>query len=176
MRVHPARLIVGVLILVAGLGGFVYFLVSSLSQFFGALERVEVPGVRDVSLRPGHHSIYWETRSRFTTAPSLNELDLSVTGPAGGRLPVAGSLLGGSRYSTTDRVAVFLGAFTVANADVYTIRVGPHPGKTLPAGNLSLSRSLGFPGVLRIVGGSLLLLGGGIGIGLPVILRKPRSR
>lgn len=172
MTVGPVRMTFGVFLIVAGVIGFAIFLVTSLMKVFSGTQRVEVPGARELTLEPGDYTIYWETDSRFSRAPSRSDLDITVVSKSGGSLTVSSSGLMGSRYSTMDRVGVSVAAFTVDRADLHTVQVAAAAGKTLPKGGIAVGPSIGFLGVLKIVILSILILGSGLGGGLFLLLRK----
>ena len=81
----------GILLIAAGVITFVIFLVTSLMKVFGGLQRVEVPGARELTLEPGDYTIYWEGDSRFGSVPSFSDLDLSVVSKDGESRTVSSS-------------------------------------------------------------------------------------
>jgi hypothetical protein len=170
----------GILLILAGVTSFVVFLVSSLTRYFKALERVDVPGARELVLEAGNYTVYWETDSRFGSIASRSDLDLSVAPQGGGAgLAVAASGLMSGRYSTMDRFGSSIGSFTVEQDGPYTVSVAALAGRTLPRGRLSLGPSLGFLGTVRIVLVCLALMGAGVGGGVTLLVRKgsrPSSR
>lgn len=170
------RMVLGILIIVVGVSGFAFFLVASLSRIFRGLERVEVPGRRELALEPGDYAIYWETDSRFGSAPSRSDLHLAVVPKGGGGgLSVSPSGLLSGRYSTMDRFGVSVASFRVEQKDLHAVTVAAVPGKTLPKGCITVGSRIGFLGVLKIVLVSLAILGAGIGGGVALLIRKSSS-
>jgi hypothetical protein len=174
MTVGPVRMTLAIVLIAAGVLGFVVFLVTSLMKTFGGMHRVEVPGTREMTLEPGSYTVYWESDSRFTPVPSRSDLDLSIASK-GGSLAVSSSGLMASRYSTMDRVGASVAAFTVEKADLYAVKVAPAAGLVLPKGGVAVGRSIGFLGVLKIVLVCVAILGVGLGGGLTLLLRKPSA-
>lgn len=172
MSVGPVRRILGILLISAGVVGFAAFLVTSLMNVFGGMERVEVPGTRDLVLEPGDYTIYWETDSRFNLVPAYSDLDLAVVSKGGESRAISSSGPVTSRYSTMDRVGVSIAAFRVEREGPYGVKAAAAAGKTLPKGRIVVSPSIGILGVLRIVLLCILILGSGLGSGLMVLLRK----
>jgi hypothetical protein len=172
MSVGPVRMTFGVLLIAAGVLGFVVFLVTSLLKVFGGMQRVEAPGTRELVLEPGDYTIYWETDSRFTSVPSFSDLDLAVVSRSGETRPVSSSGLMTSRYSTMDSVGVSVAAFSVERPGPYGIKAAAAAGKALPKGRIVVSPSMGFLGVLKLVVLCIAILGAGVGSGLTVLLRR----
>lgn len=174
MSVPPVRMTLGILLIVAGVSAFVFFLVTSLSKIFKGMERVEVPGARELTLEAGDYTIYWESDSRFAAVASRPDLALAVVSKDGGSgLPVSGAGLLSGRYSTMDnRIGSSIAAFTVEREGSYTVAVAAASGKTLPKGRLTVSRRIGFLGVLKIVLGCILIMGAGVGGGVLLLVRK----
>jgi hypothetical protein len=171
------RRILGILLIVAGALGFILVLVTSLLKSFGGLERVDVPGSRELRLEPGSYTIYWESDSRFSRLPDRSDLELAVVSKDGAsRPPVASSGPVTSRYSTIDRVGVSVAGFTVDRAGDYAVTAASAGGKPLPKGGLALSRSLGPLGVLRIVALCLAVLAAGLGPGLYLLITSLKRR
>lgn len=174
MSVGTARMVLGILLILVGVAGFVFFLVSSLSKVFKGLERVTIPGARELTLEPGDYTIYWETESRFASAASRSDLDISIVSRGGGgSLAVPSSGLVAGRYSTMDgRFGRSVGAFSVEEQGVYVVAVAAVAGKTLPKGVLAVGPKIGFFGVLKIVLGCLLIVGVSVGGGVALLVRK----
>jgi hypothetical protein len=172
MTVGPVRMTFAVLLIAAGVLGFVVFLVTSLMKVFSGLERAHVPGARELTLEPGDYTIYWETDSRFNPVPSLSDLDLTVASKTGESRPVSSSGLMKTRMSTMDRVSVSVALFSVERAGSYEVKAAAAAGKTLPKGGIAVGRSIGFLGVLKIVIVCIAILGAGLGGGLTLLLRK----
>ena len=163
----------GILLIAVGVLTFVIFLVTSLMKVFGGLQRVEVPGARELTLEPGDYTIYWEGDSRFGSVPSFPDLDLSVVSKGGESRTVSSSGLLASRYTTMEgRSGASVAVFTVERGDLYAVKVATAPGKSLPKGGIAVGRSLGFLGVLKLVLICIAILGAGLGSGLTVLLRK----
>jgi hypothetical protein len=174
MTVGPARMVLGILLICVGVTGFVLFLVSSLSKIFKGLERIEVPGARELTLERGSYTINWETDSRFGSAASRSDLEITVVAKdIGGSPPVSGSGLMATRYSTLDgKFGASIAGFSVEAGGAYTLTVSAAAGKTLPKGRITVGRSVGFLGVLKIVVVCILIMGAGVGGGVALLVRK----
>lgn len=158
--------------IVAGGVGFVVFLVSSLMGIFGGIQRIDVPGARDLELEAGAHTVYWEIPSTFfKPAGGPDGLKVSVSRD-GAELPLDGGGLLTTRYSTGSRAGVSIHGFTAPVKGTYA--VAAKLDVDVP-GNLAVSRSLGFFGILKIVLGCLALMGIGVGGGIVVLLRGLKS-
>ena len=175
MTVGPVRMTFGVLLIAAGVISFAIFLVTSLMKVFGGLQRMELPGVRELTLEPGDYTIYAESDSRFSPVPSFSDLDFSVVSKDGESRTVSRSGLMGSRYSTMDRFGSSVAVFSVEWKDLYSIKVAPAAGKSLPKVGITVGRSIGFLGVLKIVVLCIVILGAGLGSGLTLLLRNPKG-
>ena len=166
----------GILLIAAGVITFVIFLVTSLMKVFGGLQRMEVPGARELTLEPGDYTIYWEGDSRLGSVPSFSDLDLSVVSKGGGSRTVSSSGLLAGRYTTMEgRSGASVAVFSVDWRDLYAVKVAPAAGKSLPKGGIAVGRTLGFLGVLKIVVACILLLGGGIGGGVALLIRNSKG-
>jgi len=175
-EIGQARLAVAVLLIVAGALSGILFLVLSLMSAFGSLARGGPDGF-DAALQPGGHTVYWETTGlvafRYSSGP---DADVTVVPREGGApIPVSDSGPFSSHYSTGDRVGYSIARFSVEQAGTYRISAKAPAGKTLPAGGLSVSKALGFFGILKIVFITLALLGGGVGGGVYLLVKPPAS-
>ena len=170
----PLRTTLGILLILWGVVGFTIYLVTGLTKVFGGMERIEVPGTRELNLERGDYTVYWETDSRLSRAPDRADLELAVVSQEGDFRPSVSSGLVRSQYTTMSRVAVSVAEFTAPQKGPYTITVGARAGKTLPRGGITVSRSMGFLGLIKLVGGCILLLGGGVGGGVALIVRRPK--
>jgi hypothetical protein len=176
MSIGPIRMTFGILLIAVGVISFVVFLVTSLTRVFGGLQRVKVPGVRELALEPGDHTIYWEADSRLGSLPSFSDLDLSVVSKGGESRTVSPSGVLTGRYTTMEgRVGASIAVFSVDWRDLYAVKVAPAAGRSLPKGGIAVGRSLGFLGVLKIVLTCVVLLGGGIAGGVAVLIRRASS-
>jgi hypothetical protein len=170
---RPVRTVLAVLIITFGVAGFATFLITSLTEVFDGLQRVSIPGSRELALKPGEYTIYWDTDSRFASVPSRSDLIVTVVSSGGSNVSVSSPGLMTGRYSTMDgRTGVSIAALTVAEQGPHTVTVAAAAGKTLPRGGLAVGRSLGFLGILKIVLISLVLLGGSIGAGVALLVRS----
>ena len=176
MTVGPARMTFGILLIAVGVITFVILLVTSLMKVFGGLQRVEVPGARELTLEPGDYTIYWETDSRLGSVPSFSDLDLSVVSKGGESRTVSSSGFRAGRYTTMEgRVGASVAVFSVERGDLYAVKVSPAAGKSLPKGGIAVGPSLGFLGVLKIVIACIALLGGGVAGGVAVLIRNSKG-
>ncbi len=163
----------GVLLIAAGVLGFVVFLVTSVMKIFGGLQRVEVPGTRELTLEPGDYTIYWEADSRFGSMPSFSDLDLSVVSKGGESRAVSPSGLLAGRYTTMEgRAGAPVAVFSVDRGGLYAVNVTQAAGKSLPKGRIAVSPKIGILGALKIVIFCIAILGTGVGSGLMVLFRK----
>lgn len=160
--------------IVAGGVGFVAFLVTSLMGIFGGIQRIDVPGARDLELEAGAHTVYWEIPSAFKPMEGPDGLRVSVRRD-GEELPLSGAGLLRTRYSTGSRGGVSIHEFTAPAKGIYVVAATVEVGKTLPAGGVAVSPSLGFSGILKIVLGCLALLGIGVGGGIVLLVRSLKA-
>lgn len=172
----PGRIAIAVVLIVAGVVSFAVFLVASLMNVLGGLERVETPGRRELTLEPGEYTVFWESDSRFQRAAGFGELELSVVAKeSGAGVTLAASGLWTTTYSTMDRFGMSIAMFVVTHKESYLVKVAAAPGKTLPRGGIAIRKSVGFLSILKIVVVCVLLLGGGVGGGVLTLLRRPKS-
>lgn len=153
---NPLRQTAGILLIVLGAGSGLGYRVFSLVSAFSTLERFEAPG--------------------DFVADNVRGPDVRVTVSAQdrqGNPTVIPSGLWVSRYSTGSRIGVSVAAFRIERKGIYEISASASPGKTLPAGGVAITRGLGFFGVFRLVLTTLALVGGGVGGGLVILLKKP---
>jgi hypothetical protein len=169
----PARITLAVLLILAGVVSFGVFLGTSIVGILGELQRVDTPGRRELLLEPGEYTLFWETDSRFQRAAGLDELDLTVVPKeSGAGLNVAASGLWTTHYSTMDRFGLSIATFDVGVKETYVVKVAAASGKALPRGGIAVRKAFGFFAILKIVAGCIVLLGGGVGSGVAVLLRR----
>ena len=162
------KLAVGISLCVAGVIGFVVFLVTSLLGAFGGMQQVDVPGQRTLDLKPGDYTIYWESPGRGSP-PSLK---VSVAPEGGGpELPLSKPLVN-SRYSTPSVAGFSLLSFSIETEGRYAVSaVTPGFTARLP-GSLQVGRSFGVLRLLLTIVGSIAILGVGLGAGVFLIVRS----
>jgi hypothetical protein len=174
---NPLRQSAGILPIVLGAGSGLGYSVFSLVSAFSTPERFDAPGGRDATLEPGDYTAYRETPGVFV-AGNVRGPDVRVTVSAQdrrGNPTVTPSGLRVSRDSTGSRIGVSVTAFRIERKGIYEISASASPGKTLPAGGIAITRGPGFFGVFRLVLTTLAPVGGGVGGGLVILLKKPAS-
>ena len=167
-----ARKTIGILLIVAGAtSGFGYLMVALLSAF-STLERFDAPGGHEATLEPGDYTVYWETPGIFVANRSRGpDVQVGIAARDGqGNPMVNGAGLWVSHYSTGSRIGVSVADFRIERQGVYDVSALAVPGKTLPAGGIAISRSLGVIGIFRLVLTTLATVGGGVGAGLLLLL------
>lgn len=163
------RLTLGIALIVLGVASSAVFLVLSLRSAFSSLVRVPAPGSQELRLDRGDYTVYWEIPG---TGARIQAPDVSVGIRSSGGQEVAyrrGGLFV-SRYSTFERRGVSVGSFSIAESGAYTVSASGAKD-----GSISMTRSLGFAGTLKLVLIPLVLMGGGVLAGVRTLTRKTPS-
>ncbi len=172
---NPVKKTAGIALIAAGaISGFGYMIFSLVSAF-STLERFDVPGGRDTTLQPGAYTVYWETPGAFVGRQSRGpDVQVRVEAQDGmGNPTVNRGGLWVSRYSTGSRVGVSVADFRIERKGVYTVSARAPAGKTPAGGGIAITRSLGVLGIFRLVLTTLALIGGGVGTGVYILVKKP---
>jgi hypothetical protein len=157
------RKVAGILILAAGVIGFVVFLFARLSAHSDTLQRFSVPGSEELELEPGSYRVYWEAESLFESWP---DLECSV---AGGNVPLSETWFN-TKYSIEGRRGVSVYSFTIEKRGRYEISAR---GKTKNPVTLAVGPT-NWAGMLLTVLGGIAILGGSIACGVFLILKRQR--
>jgi hypothetical protein len=170
----PARRTIGILLIVAGAASGFGYVVVALVTAFSTLERFDAPGGREATLEVGDYTVYWETPGMFAADRARGpDVLVRVVARDGQESPAVNAAgLWVSHYSTGSRVGVSIADFRVERRGVYDVSAVAVPGKTLPGGGIAITRSMGMPGVYRLVLTTLALVGAGVGGGIFVLLKK----
>ncbi len=159
------RIGLGIAILVLGVSGFLYFLLSRLSGFSDSLQPVQGPGAATLQLQPGGYTVYWEPSGLLAGWP---DLECTVRSPSGKTVPVSETWFN-TRYSTGTRRGVSVLQFDAPEAGAYEFRSAYPQGKTGGAVNLAIGPS-SLGDMIVTVLGCLVILGGSIALGVWTIL------
>lgn len=172
-KVSSRKLAIAIPLIVAGVGGFVYTLVTGLGRMTENLQRLEVPGAGTMTLEPGDYTIYWEKRSSWGTRGRGPEVDVRITAPDGRTgIAVARTLLLNSNYQTEGRAGNSTATFTIDTAGAYFVSAKAPAGQTLPGGGIAVGKSLGVGGLLKIVFGGLASMALGLVPGILILVRE----
>ena len=158
--------------IVAGGVCFLVFLLTSIFGFLGAIQRVDVPGFRDLELEAGEHTVYWEVTSRFFKPGGRPDaLRVSITRD-GAERPLREVGPTKTTYSSGSRAGVSIYSFDVPSKGTYAVRAsGTAPGD----GVVSVGPAVGLAGILKIVLGCLAMPGIGVAGGVFLIVRSPKA-
>ena len=158
--------------IVAGGVGFFVFLLASIFGFLGGLQRVDVPGSRDLELKAGEHTVYWEVASRILKPGGRPDALRVAVARDDADVPLreVGSMK--TTYSSGSRAGVSIYTFDVPSKGTYGIRAsGTAPGD----GAVAVGPAVGFLGLLKIVLGCLAIPGIGVGGGVLLIARSRQT-
>jgi hypothetical protein len=126
-KVRPSLLwcLLGLPFGIAGLAGFVFFLVDGLGHMTDGLIQMEAPGGREFSFQGGKtYTVFLEARSVFggkvyETTESIAGLDCRLTSAAGLEIPIRAPGANLS-YSTSTRSGHSILAFTIPAGGTHT--------------------------------------------------------
>lgn len=166
--------IAGILLIVGGSTAFAFFLVMSLRGTLAGLQRVDVPGERELALDGGGpYTVYWEVGSAPRPRRAPEGLRVSVS-RAGAPVTLEPSGFLKTRYGFGGRSGIGVFRFEAPEKDVYTVTARAVDGSPLPPGCLQVGPALGLFAVLKIVGVGLILLGSAVGGGVVLLVRGRR--
>ncbi len=167
----------GLLTAAAVIGAVIWVVVA----FFGYQQQIDryprttVPGAATVQVADTSTRVLYYENSRGTTTPSLSQLGLSVTGPAGTIVAVT-PYTGDLRYDVpgdASRVGRAVAEFHPSQAGVYQVKSTPATGTT---GTLAVGGDIVWDIVPHAIGaGMLFLLGGSAGVTILIVTAVRRS-
>jgi hypothetical protein len=163
-----AAYLLGCLPLLAGFGVMIAILVVSLPKMNAGLEQIVVPGERSLTLEPGYHMVFLETRSvvdgRAYETGEVSGLTVHVVGADG--TPVTVTTPGASAtYSVNGREGHAINGFQIDRAGAYTVSAdyggaeGPQAVIAVGQGFLGGLFSTVFGGLAAVFIGALVALG-----------------
>lgn len=156
------RYVTALCIFIAGIVGFVAFLISSIWNITDMKQYV-VPGVHTLELeRPGNYTIFHEYKSMIDGEYIWSEgfpagLKIVVTSHDGDTLPVE-PLRSGSSYSVGSREGSGVASFRVASPGIYSLS-GTFTGSSAPKTVLTVTSGF-MSGLFKTVFGGIAILGG----------------
>ncbi|MBL0968176.1 MAG: hypothetical protein IBJ02_03555 [Brevundimonas sp.] len=148
----PGRIfyLVAVVPLVVGLATMGVILARTLPNLNSGLQQIVVPGERELTLEPGQHTVFLETRSvvdgRSYVVDDVPGLQVEVRDAAGTVVPVH-EPVGYATYSLGARTGHAIQNFEVETAGTYRIRAG-YPDEAGPATVIAVGQ--GFVGTLLV--------------------------
>lgn len=163
-----ATYLLGCLPLLVGFGVMAAILVFSLPKMNAGLEQIVVPGERRLTLEPGTHMVFLETRSvvdgHAYVSGDVSGLSVRVVGADG--TPVAVTPPNGTAsYSLNGREGHAINAFQIATAGAYSVSAdygaGEGPRTVIAVGQGFLGGLFGtvFGGLAAVFIGGLVALG-----------------
>jgi hypothetical protein len=154
------------IVLVAGLAGLWFFLLSGVSTLTKGLIQIVVPGQQELILsETGKYTVFHEYRSIvgnkvYSMAKGrLSGLQCGLTSKATGeRIPLYGAIMN-SKYSLGSRSGIAVFNFRINSPDTYVFSAQYPPGKDGPEVVLSVSHGFAKDLLVTILGGLGILFG-----------------
>ncbi|HLY11591.1 MAG TPA: hypothetical protein VKW04_19980 [Planctomycetota bacterium] len=174
--VSPNRWLLGgsliALGLIAGAGVVVFYVFS----MFASLMRIEAPGSGEIDLEPGTYSLYWESPLLVNKGKKFPGGSIGVFLNDGGPpLTLTTELFWPISYNTIDHSGESIAEFTVDRKGSYRISMSEPNLKQPVPGGLSIGRALTISVLLKVAPIPLGFIAGGVGLGLLVLLKRPKA-
>lgn len=175
-----AAYLLGCLPLLVGFGAMIAILVMSLPKMNDGLEQIVVPGEQQLTLEPGSHTVFLETRSVVNghtyAADDVSGLTVRVTGADGTPVTVSPPV-GTANYSLNGRVGHAVNTFEITRGGTYTVAAdygegtGPQTVIAVGQGFLGTLMSAVFSSFAALAVGGLAA----IGVMVWVLIRRRRG-
>lgn len=163
-----ATYLLGCLPLLVGFGIMIAIMLVSLPKMNAGLEQIVVPGERQLTLEPGHHMVFLETRSvvdgEAFVSGDITGLSVRVTGADGTAVPVTAPTATAT-YSLNGREGHAINGFEITQAGAYAVSAdyggaeGPRTVIAVGQGFLGGLFSTVFGGLAAVFIGGLVALG-----------------
>ena len=175
-----AAYLLGCLPLLVGFGVMVAILVVSLPKMNAGLERILVPGERSLTLEPGSHMVFLETRSvvdgRAYEVGDVSGLAVHVVGADGTPVEVTAPN-GSATYSLNGREGHAINTFQITKAGAYVVSAD-YGGAEGPQTVIAVGQGF-FGGLMGTVFGGLAAVFIGalaaLGVVAWVLIRRRRA-
>ena len=175
-KISPVRLVPAILLIVAGVGGFLTLLIGNLLGMTKDLQRVEVPGSRVLALEPGEYTIYWEKQALFVVKGAGPEVDVQIASKDGRtKVGVSRNRFFVRNYHVDGRAGSSTATFDISVKEDYVVTAKAPAGATLPEGGIAIGRSLDILKLVLTILGSIASLAAGI-VPAVVLLTKGVKR
>ncbi len=177
----PGRIfyLLAVVPLILGVVAMVAILATGLPKMDDGLEQIVVPGERTLTLEPGAHTVFLETRSvvdgTVYAVDSVSGLSVTVTGADGTPVTLA-TPSGSSTYTLGGREGHSVNTFQIDRVGAYTVSAG-YGGGEGPTTVIAVGQ--GFMGALLVLVFSALgvmFVSGIAAIGVVVWVAMARRR
>jgi len=179
-----ARYLLGVLVILAGVGAFLYFLLTGIFGMKDALTQVVVPGGKVLALeQPGKHTVFFEYRSVvegkvYSSGQGLAGLSCSVRDLAAGEWIELKIASVNSNYKIGGRAGFAVYEFKIERPGEYEFACRYPEGQEGPEAVMAIGRGFVKKLLFNIFKSIGVLMAGlflGIGIIVQTSLKRSRS-